>query len=144
MMIAGGARYPADQQPLPHGHSLEVHRVIVLNDRIDPVNVLQAKSGIIIGCLPEIRGRAGQQFEGKRRACSQCKRDPATSQAYAGKLWGFVRTWRDRPIRTQKHHLLKSVLVQQQFRARSQKNYAETVNSPGTDWNAASLVKPRQ
>ena len=61
MMISRSAGQASDKQPLPHGHPFKVHCVIVLNDRIDPMNALQTESGIVVGCLPKIHHRATEQ-----------------------------------------------------------------------------------
>ena len=61
MMVARGAGQASQEQPLPHGHALKIHRVVVLDDRIDPVNVLKTETRIVIGCLPKIDHCAADQ-----------------------------------------------------------------------------------
>src|SRR5438093_1199396 len=64
MVIAAGGGDAGQKHSLQYRHAFEIDRVIALQNRINPVEVAQTESWIIVGRLPEINpGESGTDQE---------------------------------------------------------------------------------
>jgi len=101
MVIARGARQSAEKHSLAHGHPFKVNGVIRLDDGIDPMNVIQAKTGIIVGRLTEVHYRSGEHAPGKATAGSCQQEHLAEITTPPGKLLDSARSQRHPRKQTQ-------------------------------------------